>query len=39
VAEVNCGEGYSVYVLLDDRNAVVIRRDRDAGGLERLTKI
>jgi hypothetical protein len=39
VAEVNCGEGYSVYVLLNDRSAVVIHRDRDAGGLEQLTKI
>jgi hypothetical protein len=39
VAEVNCGEGYSAYVLLDDHNVVVIHRDRDVGGLEQLTKL
>jgi hypothetical protein len=39
VAEVNCGEGYSAYVLLDEQHVVVIHRDRDVGGLEQLTKI
>jgi len=38
VAEVTCGDGYSVYVLLDDRDVIVIHRDRDIGGLEQLTR-
>ncbi|HEX3860702.1 MAG TPA: hypothetical protein VHY35_03335 [Stellaceae bacterium] len=39
VAEVNCGEGYSAYVLLDDRDVVVIHRDRDIAGIEQLTRL
>ena len=39
VAEVNCGEGYSAYVLVDEQHVVVIHRDRDVGGLEQLTRI
>jgi hypothetical protein len=38
VAEVNCGEGYSAYVLLNDHDMVVIHRDRDIAGLERLSR-
>ena len=39
VAELNCGEGASTYVLLDDRDVVVIHRDRDIGGIEKLTRL
>ena len=39
VAELNCGEGASTYVLLDDRDLVVIHRDRDIGGIETLTRL
>ena len=39
VAELNCCEGASTYVLLDDRDLVVIHRDRDIGGIEKLTRL
>jgi len=39
VAELTCGEGASTYVLLDDRDLVVIHRDQDIGGLENLTRL
>lgn len=39
VAELACGEGGSTYVLLDDRDLVVIHRDRDVAGIERLTRL
>jgi hypothetical protein len=38
VAELACGEGDSTYVLLGDRDLVVIHRDRDIAGLERLSR-
>ncbi|MBV9824306.1 MAG: hypothetical protein JO001_01290 [Alphaproteobacteria bacterium] len=38
VAEVNCGDGYSAYVLVDPQNIVVVHRDGDTAGLERLTR-
>jgi len=39
VAELACGEGASTYVLLDDRDLVVIHRDRDIGGIETLSRL
>jgi hypothetical protein len=39
VAELTCGEGASTYVLLDDRDLVVIHRDRDIAGIERLSRL
>ncbi|HLY46230.1 MAG TPA: hypothetical protein VKQ73_11675 [Stellaceae bacterium] len=39
VAELGCGEGDSTYVLLDDRDLVVIHRDRDIAGIERLSRL
>ncbi|HEV8679040.1 MAG TPA: hypothetical protein VGQ90_06670 [Stellaceae bacterium] len=39
VAELTCGEGDSTYVLLDDRDLVVIHRDRDIAGIERLSRL
>ena len=39
VAALTCGEGGSTYVLLDDRDLVVIHRDRDVGGIEQLTRL
>ena len=39
VAELSCGEGDSTYVLLDARDLVVIHRDQDIAGIERLTKL
>ncbi|MGE5268664.1 MAG: hypothetical protein ACM3JG_03205 [Thiohalocapsa sp.] len=39
VAEVTCGEGASTYVLLDDRDLVVIHRDQDIAGIETLTRL
>jgi len=39
VAELTCGEGASTYVLLDDRDLVVIHRDRDIGGIETLSRL
>ena len=36
---VTCGEGASTYVLLDDRDLVVIHRDRDVAGIERLSRL
>ena len=39
VAEMTCGEGASTYVLLDDRDLVVIHRDRDVAGIERLSRL
>ena len=39
VAELACGEGDSTYVLLDERDVVVIHRDRDIAGIERLTRL
>lgn len=38
VAEVTCGEGGTVYVLLDDHTVLAIHRDRDVIGVERLTR-
>jgi hypothetical protein len=38
VAEVNCGDGYSAYVLLDDRDVLAIHRDREVAGIERLSR-
>jgi hypothetical protein len=38
VAELACGEGGTVYVLLDDRDVLAIHRDRDIAGIERLTR-
>lgn len=39
VAEVNCGEGYSAYVLLDAQQMVVIHRDRDVAAVEQMTRL
>jgi hypothetical protein len=39
VAELTCGEGASTYVLLDDRDLVVIHRDQDIAGIENLTRL
>lgn len=39
VAELACGEGGTVYVLLDDRDLLAIHRDRDIGGIERLSRV
>ncbi len=39
VAEVNCGEGYSAYVLLDAHQMVVIHRDRDVAAVEQMTRL
>jgi hypothetical protein len=39
VAELTCGEGASTYVLLDDRDLVVVHRDRDIAGIERLSRL
>ena len=39
VAELTCGEGASTYVLLDERDLVVIHRDRDVAGIERLSRL
>ncbi len=39
VAELACGEGGSIYVLLDERDLVVIHRDRDIAGIERLSRL
>jgi hypothetical protein len=39
VAEVDCGEGASTYVLLDERDLVAIHRDRDIAGIERLSRL
>jgi len=39
MAELACGEGDSTYVLLDDRDLVVIHRDRDIAGIERLSRL
>ena len=39
VAEMTCGEGASTYVLLDDRDLVVIHRDQDVAGIERLSRL
>jgi hypothetical protein len=39
VAEVICGEGGTVYVLLDDRDVLAIHRDRDIAGVEHLTRL
>lgn len=39
VAELTCGEGKSTYVMLDGRDLVVIHRDRDIAGIERLTRL
>ena len=39
VAEVNCGDGYSAYVLIDAGAVMVIHRDREVGGLEQLTRL
>ena len=39
VAELTCGEGASTYVMLSDREVVVIHRDRDIGGIETLTRL
>ena len=39
VAELACGEGESIYVLLDERELVAIHRDRDVAGIERLSRL
>jgi len=39
VAELTCGQGASTYVLLGDRELLVIHRDRDIAGIEELTRI
>ena len=39
VAELNCGEGDSTYVLLGERDLVAIYRDRDIAGVERLSRL
>ena len=39
VAEMTCGDGASTYVLLDDRDLVVIHRDQDIAGIETMTRI
>jgi len=38
IAAVNCGEGGTTYVLLDDRALLAIHHDRDIAGVERLTR-
>jgi len=38
VAEVTCGEGGTVYVMLGDHDVLAIHRDRDIIGIERLTR-
>jgi hypothetical protein len=39
VAEAQCGEGDTTYVLLDDRDAVAIHRDNGITGIERLSRV
>jgi hypothetical protein len=39
VAEAICGEGGTVYVLLDQHDLLAIHRDRDVAGVERLTRL
>jgi hypothetical protein len=39
VAELTCGEGASTYVLLDERDLVVIHRDRDIAAIERMSRL
>jgi hypothetical protein len=39
VAELACGAGGSTYVLLGEREAVAIYRDRDIAGVERLSRL
>lgn len=39
VAQMTCGEGASTYVLLDDRDLVVIHRDQGIAGVETLTRL
>jgi hypothetical protein len=39
VAELTCGGGSSTYVMLDARDLVVIHRDHDIAGIERLTRL
>jgi hypothetical protein len=39
VAELTCGQGNSTYVMLGARELVVIHRDGDVAGLERLTRL
>ena len=39
VAELTCGEGNSTYVLLGERELLVIHRDRNIAGIEELSRI
>jgi hypothetical protein len=39
VAELTCGEGASTYVLLDERDLLVIHRDRDIAAIERMSRL
>ena len=39
VAELACGAGGSIYVLLGERELVAIYRDRDIAGVERLSRL
>ena len=38
VAELRCDQGDNTYVLLNDRDLVVIYRDRDIAGIEELSR-
>jgi hypothetical protein len=39
VAELSCGEGGTIYVMLDERDLVAIHRDADIAGIERLSRL
>ena len=39
VAELACGEGGTIYVMLDERDLLAIHRDRDIAGIERLSRL
>jgi hypothetical protein len=39
VAELVCGEGGTVYVLLNDHDVLAIHRDRDIAGIEHLSRL
>jgi hypothetical protein len=39
VASVICGDGGTVYVLIDARDVLAIHRDRDIAGIEHLTRL
>jgi hypothetical protein len=38
IASVACGDGGTIYVMLDDHTLLAIHRDQEVAGLERLTR-